>query len=102
MTLGGRPLKKYRISHGELVGGGRAGFRITTRTQINNICPMNLKSLSLSAQACFWRPARRHRTDSLTQYVDMRIGTAATAVFMGANVPFGAVCLWPHEHPVVD
>ena len=26
MTLGGRPLKKYRISHGELVGGGRLVF----------------------------------------------------------------------------
>jgi len=26
MTLGGRPLKKYRISHDELVGGGRLVF----------------------------------------------------------------------------
>ena len=26
ITLGGRPLKKYRISHGELVGGGRLVF----------------------------------------------------------------------------
>jgi len=47
MTLGGRPLKKYRISHGELVGGGRLGFRIATRTQNkNNICPYEFKSLS--------------------------------------------------------
>ena len=26
MTLGDGPLKKYRISHGELVGGGRLVF----------------------------------------------------------------------------
>ena len=37
MTLGGRPLKKYRISHGELVGGGRLVFGLQ-RTQNKNIC----------------------------------------------------------------
>ena len=58
---------------------------------------MNLKSLSalgagLLLAACSQAP----RTDSLTQYVDMRIGTGGHGhVFMGANVPFGAVQLGP-------
>ena len=62
---------------------------------------MNLKSLSalgagLLLAACSQAP----RTDSLTQYVDMRIGTGGHGhVFMGANVPFGAVQLGPTSIP---
>ena len=62
---------------------------------------MNLKSLSalgagLLLAACSQAP----RTDSLTQYVDMRIGTGGHGhVFMGANVPFGFVQLGPTSIP---
>ena len=62
---------------------------------------MNLKSLSalgagLLLAACSQAP----RTDSLTRYVDMRIGTGGHGhVFMGANVPFGAVQLGPTSIP---
>ena len=62
---------------------------------------MNLKSLSalgagLLLAACSQAP----RTDSLTQYVDMRIGTGGHGhVFMGANVPYGAVQLGPTSIP---
>ena len=62
---------------------------------------MNLKSLSalgagLLLAACSQAP----RTDSLTQYVDMRIGTGGHGhVFMGANVPFCAVLLGPTSIP---
>ena len=33
MTLGGKPLKKYRISHDELINGGRLSFELTSTLQ---------------------------------------------------------------------
>lgn len=53
MTLGGRPLKKYRISHGELVGGGRLVSDCNPNANKNNICPYEFK-ISLSSRR---RPA---------------------------------------------
>ncbi|WP_295937030.1 GH92 family glycosyl hydrolase [uncultured Alistipes sp.] len=63
---------------------------------------MNFRTLSAVAAglllaACSQAP----RTESLTQYVDMYIGTGGHGhVFMGANVPFGAVQLGPTSIPI--
>lgn len=62
---------------------------------------MNLKSLTafgagLLLAACTQTPG----TEPMTRYVDMRIGTGGHGhVFMGANVPFGAVQLGPTSIP---
>ena len=62
---------------------------------------MKLRTISiigaaLAAVACGKAP----QSDSLTQWVDMRIGTGGHGhVFMGASVPFGAVQLGPTSIP---
>ena len=51
---------------------------------------------AIAAVACGKAP----QSESLTQWVDMRIGTGGHGhVFMGANVPFGAVQLGPTSIP---